>query len=270
VAETDSPFHPVENGRGTSMIQRDEIIRWLDEYLDVKSFDDDCPNGLQVEGVPGIHQIVVGVSVCQALFDASQKKGAQMVIVHHGLIWKGLPWVIRGVLRDRLESLLKNGTNLVGYHLPLDAHPDIGNNILLAKKLKIGELKPFGHHGNKPIGWHGHLATESPREAILKRIETVLGGKVIHFDAGKEDIRRIGIISGGAAKDLYEAIELGLDLFLTGEAEEPTYEICKEVGINFVAGGHYRTERPGIQALGEKVHEKFDLPVTFFESPNPV
>ncbi len=252
------------------MAQRDEIVRWIDEYLDVKNFEDSCPNGLQVEGVSEIGQIVVGVSASQSLFQAAQEKAAKIVIVHHGLIWKGLPWVIKGVLRDRLEVLLKNGINLLGYHLPLDAHPEIGNNVLLAHRLGLGELKPFGYHGSKPIGWHGRLTTEMSRHVFLEEIEKVLGGVAICFDAGRESISRVGIISGGAARDLYEAIDLGLDLFLTGEAEEPTYEICREANINFVAGGHYRTERLGIQALGEKVQEKFDVPVTFFETPNPV
>ncbi|NIS72517.1 MAG: Nif3-like dinuclear metal center protein, partial [Proteobacteria bacterium] len=166
--------------------------------------------------------------------------------------------------------LLKNGINLLGYHLPLDAHPEVGNNILLARKLGVEKLEPFGYHSNKPIGWHGQLATEVPRQALLEQIERVLGAIAVHFDAGRENIRRIGIISGGAAGDLYEAIDLGLDLFLTGEAEEPTYEICREANINFVAGGHYRTERLGIQALAEKVQEKFDVPVTFFETSNPI
>ena len=252
------------------MVQRDQIIQWIDEYLDVKTFDDHCPNGLQVEGVAEIRAIVVGVSASQALFEASQEKGAQMVIAHHGLIWKGLPWVIKGIFRGRLEFLLKNGINLLGYHLPLDAHPEIGNNALLATKLDIENLKPFGHHGGKPIGCYGDLAKEVSRPAILKRIEKALRGKVLHFDAGKQRVRRVGVISGGAASDVHEAIELGLDLFLTGEAQEPTYEICKEAGINFVAGGHYLTERPGIEALGEKVQTEFDLPVTFFETYNPV
>ncbi len=252
------------------MAHRDKIVQWINEYLDVASFDDSCPNGLQVEGVSEIRQIAVGVSACQALFEASQGADAQMIITHHGLIWKGLPWVIKGIFKRRLEFLLRNGINLLGYHLPLDAHPEIGNNVLLANALGVKGLKPFGYHGSKAIGWFGQLTTEVPRSAVLERIEDVLGGPVLHFDAQRERIKSIGIISGGAARDLFEAIDLGLDLFLTGEAEEPTHEICREGNINFVAGGHYRTERLGIQALGEKVREKFGVPVTFFETPNPV
>jgi dinuclear metal center YbgI/SA1388 family protein len=252
------------------MARRDEIVQWIDDYLDVKNFDDSCPNGLQIEGVSEISRIVVGVSACQEIFENARKKGAQMVIVHHGLIWKGLPGIIKGVFRRRLEFLLRHGMNLLGYHLPLDAHPEVGNNVLLANELGLEDLKPFGYHGSQSIGWHGHLGREMSRRAILKLIGKVLGGTPLHFDAGKERIRRIGVISGGAAGDLYEAIDLGLDLFLTGEAGEPTYEICREAGVNFVAGGHYRTERLGIQALGEKIHEKFGVPVTFFETPNPI
>ncbi len=252
------------------MVRRDDIVQWIDEYLDVKSFDDHCPNGLQVEGASEINQIVVGVSACLALFEASLQKGAQMVITHHGLVWKGLPWVIRGVFKRRLEFLLRNGMNLLGYHLPLDAHPEIGNNILLAKALGVQGLEPFGYHGGKPIGWHGYLATETPRATLLEWIEAVLGGPLLHFDGGRENISRMGIISGGGASDLYEAIDLGLDLFLTGEAEEPTRAICLEGGINYVGGGHYRTERLGIQALGEKVGKRFGVPVRFLDVPNPV
>jgi dinuclear metal center YbgI/SA1388 family protein len=256
--------------RKVPMVQLDDIIQWMDEYLEARNFEDHCPNGLQVEGVREISQIVAGVSACQALFEAARERGAQMVITHHGLIWKRLPWVIKGVLRSRLAFLLENGINLLGYHLPLDAHPQIGNNILLAKALEVKDLKPFGYHDTRPIGWHGDLATEMSRTAILERIETVLKGSVLHFDAGRQCVRRIGIVSGGAARDLYEAIDLGLDLFLTGEADESTYEISREAGINYVAGGHYRTERLGIQALGEEIQEKFNIPVTFFDIPNPV
>jgi dinuclear metal center YbgI/SA1388 family protein len=252
------------------MAKRDEIVQWIDGYLDAKSFEDDCPNGLQVEGVSEIDSIVVGVSACQRLFEDSKTDGAQMVITHHGLIWRGVPWVIKGILRDRLAFLLKNGINLLGYHLPLDAHPEIGNNALLARELGLQELKSFGQHGGRAIGWCGHLAKSLPRLNVLERIEKMLGGPVLHFDAGKERIRQIGIISGGAARDLRDAIDLGLDLFITGEAEEPTYQLCQEAGINFVGGGHYRTERLGIQALGKKVQEEFGLPVTFRDISNPV
>jgi dinuclear metal center YbgI/SA1388 family protein len=252
------------------MVQRDDIVHWIDAYLDVKSFDDSCPNGLQVEGSTDISQIVVGVSACQALFEACLSRDAQMIITHHGLIWKGLPWVIKGLLRDRLAFLLKNEITLLGYHLPLDAHAEIGNNALLAQRLKLEDLKAFGFHGGRSIGWHGQLAEELPRSAVLREIEAFAGGGILHFDEGTERIRRIGVVTGGAAKDVHEAIDLGLDLYLTGEAEEPTYEVCREARINFVAAGHYRTERLGIQALGEKIEEKFSLPVSFIETSNPV
>jgi len=252
------------------MTQRDDMVRWMNEYLDAEGFDDYCPNGLQIEGAPEVQRVVVGVSASQALFQACREEDAQMVIVHHGLIWKSLPRVIRGVFRDRLAFLLKHGISLVGYHLPLDAHPTIGNNVLLAQALRLDDLKPFGFHGGKSIGRHGRLAAEMPRSALLTRIEGILDGPVLHFDGGPERVSRIGIVSGGAADDLHDAIDLGLDLFLTGEAEEPTYEMCHEGRINFVGGGHYRTERLGIQALGEKLRTQFGLPVTFFETPNPV
>jgi dinuclear metal center YbgI/SA1388 family protein len=252
------------------MTQRDNMVRWMNEYLDAEGFDDYCPNGLQIEGVSEINRVVIGVSASQTLFQASQEEGAEMVIVHHGLIWKNLPRVIRGVFRDRLAFLLKHGISLVGYHLPLDAHPTIGNNILLAQALGLDDLEPFGTHGGRSIGWHGRLAAEVPRSTLLTRIERILDGSVLHFDGGRERVSRIGIISGGAAGDLHDAIDLGLDLFLTGEAGEPTYEMCREGRINFVAGGHYRTERLGIQALGEELHKQFGLPVTFFDTPNPV
>lgn len=252
------------------MAQRDDMVGWMNEYLDAEGFDDYCPNGLQIEGVSEVRRVVVGVSASQALFQTCHKEDAQMVIVHHGLIWKSLPRVIRGVFKDRLAFLLKHGISLVGYHLPLDAHPTIGNNILLAQALELDDLKPFGSHGGKPIGRHGRLAAEMPRSALLTRIERILDGPVLHFDDGPGRVSRIGIVSGGAADDLHDAIDLGLDLFLTGEAGEPTYEMCREGRINFVAGGHYRTERLGIQALGEELHRRFGVPVTFFDSPNPV
>ena len=252
------------------MVQRDAIVRWISEYLDVGNFEDQCPNGLQVEGGAEISRIVVGVSACQSLFRAALDQGAQMVITHHGLIWKGLPWVIKGVIKSRLKFLLENGINLLGYHLPLDAHPQVGNNILLAKKLGMEGVMPFGQHRGRAIGWYGDLIADMPRLSVLEQIENILGGPVIHFDSGREKIRRIGVISGGAAKDLHEAIDLGLDLYLTGETEEPTQELCREAAINFVSGGHYRTERFGIQALGEKIKAVFTLPVEFIDIPNPI
>ncbi len=132
------------------------------------------------------------------------------------------------------------------------------------------QLFEIRRHGGRAIGWYGDLVAEMPRLSILGQIEHILGGTVLHFDSGREMIKRIGVISGGAAKDLHEAIDLGLDLYLTGETEEPTKELCREAAINFVSGGHYRTERFGIQALGEKIKAVFTLPVEFIDIPNPV
>ncbi len=251
-------------------VARAELIRYLDELLDAKSFSDYGPNGLQVEGRESIGKIVTAVSACLKLFERAAELEADTVLVHHGIFWKGLPLQITGDKYRRLESLIRHRLNLIGYHLPLDAHPEIGNNALGARGLGCSELEPFAEFEGRMIGFHGRLAETIAPDELLDRCTEVFGPEPSAFLGGPEDIDTLGIVSGGGSKALYDAIDLGLDVFITGEPNEWVMNVANEAGIHFVAAGHYRTEVLGIRTLGEHLEEKFGIEVEFVDVPNPV
>ncbi len=247
-----------------------ELIAYLDRFLDSTSFSDYGPNGLQVQGKRRIRKLTTGVSACLELFERSRKMGADAVLVHHGLFWKGLPLEVTGVKYRRLEVLLRNEINLIAYHLPLDAHPDLGNNALGARGLGCSRLEPFAELEGRKIGFHGRLAEGIDPKQLLERCTSVFGFEPSLFSSGPETIETIGIVSGGGSKALYDAIDLGLDVFITGEPNEWVMNVANEAGIHFVAAGHYRTEVLGVRALGEHLASQFGLDVEFVDVPNPI
>lgn len=242
------------------MIYREQIINALSEYLDVPSAPEH--NGLQVEGKREIKKIAFGVSAHMALFKKAATYKADMIITHHGLIWdKSLN--ITGVFGKRVAFLIKNDINLASYHLPLDKHPVIGNNACLAKMLGIKDIKPFGNYHGIDIGFYGKL--EHPQN--INSLSKTLGGHCLPF--GKKTVKTAAMVSGGAHEFFEEAIALGADLYLTGSRDEYVVEHCREAGINFIAMGHYNSERFGIQALMAYIKNNFDVEVKFFDVPNP-
>lgn len=251
-------------------VSRDELIAYLDDLLDATSFSDYGPNGLQVEGPATVRKIVTGVSAGLELFERAAERGADTVLVHHGIFWKGLGLEVTGVKFRRLESLIRNHLNLIGYHLPLDAHGELGNNALGAQRLGCTNLEPFSEWQGKAIGFRGRFAKAIDPEELMVRCEKVFGAEPSAFLGGPDRIETLGIVSGGGSDALYHAIDAELDAFVTGEPTEWVMNVALESGIHFVAAGHYRTEVLGIEALGRHLAEKFGAEVEFVDVPNPV
>jgi dinuclear metal center YbgI/SA1388 family protein len=251
------------------MAQRDDILRYIHDYLKVGDFRDFGPQGLQVEGKDRVNKIISGVSGSVALFEAAAEAGADMVIVHHGIFWDKDSRVVKGGLKRRLEVLLQNGITLAGYHLCLDAHPEVGNNILGVRGLYLENIEPWGDYHGRTIGFRGAWSGKPVDEAV-QLIRELYGAPPLAFLYGPEEVGTVGIISGGAQGDLRGAVEDRLDMFITGEASEFVMNMAREGNIHFVAAGHYNTERLGIRALGEHLAEVFPVEHEFIDIPNPV
>jgi dinuclear metal center YbgI/SA1388 family protein len=247
------------------------ILEHLDALLEPERFDDYGPNGLQVPGCDEVKTVVTGVSAHRQLFERAIGLGAGMVLVHHGLLWDRAPRRITPTMAQRLRLLLEHEINLVAYHLPLDAHPQVGNNALIAEGLGATEPRPFGRHRGEAIG----IAARFPEEGLdaqelFTRVESVTKRTPLVFSGGPERIRSIGIVSGGGAGNLAEAVDADFDAFLTGEPAEPAMGEAREAGIHFIAAGHYATETFGVRRLGELVAERFGVRHEFVDFPNPV
>ncbi len=247
------------------MAHRDEIVAFANELLDVGSYPDYLPVGLQVVGADEVTTIACGVSASRELFEQTAAIGAQMVIVHHGLFWERDSRVVDATMKSRLKALFDADITLAAYHLALDAHPELGNNAVLARELGVELDSVFD------VGHGGTLAEPLGPDAFTARVRDALGGRdPLAFLYGPDEIRRVAIVSGGAAGLLPAAAAAGYDAFLTGEPAEPTMMAARELGIHFVAGGHYATERLGVQALARRLADEFDLAWHFIELVNPV
>jgi dinuclear metal center YbgI/SA1388 family protein len=211
------------------------------------------------------------VTAQRALVDRAVAERAQLVLVHHGLFWHFKPTGLTAVLAERLRPLFKHDIALAGYHLPLDAHPEVGNNAILAERLGCERHEPFGVVRGRPIGRAGTFAGDGVSAAdLFGRVREVCGREPTVFDGGPERVRRIGVVSGSGADLLDEAIGLGLDAFLTGEPREHVMADAREAGIHFIAAGHYATETFGVRALGDWLAERFDVRHVWVDIPNPV
>jgi len=251
------------------MIERNKIVKFCEDYLKVKNFTDYCHNGLQVEGAEKIAKIVTGVSLSEALIREAIKTRAEMIIVHHGLFSKSLsqPPEINGYVKNRLKLLLENNINLCGFHLPLDAHPVIGNNISLAKLLGLINPRLFDDKQYGEIGFIGELKQSLEFKKFVKLVNDKLETKSYAIAAGKKIVKKAVIVSGGASSDFKIAAELGADVFLCGDISESVVEAVKETKINFINAGHYNTEKLGIINLGKLVEKKFKIKVEFIDIP---
>ena len=253
------------------MVDRDTLVKHVDELLAAPSFADYGPNGLQVPGARQIDALATGVSAGLELFERAAAERAQLVLCHHGLFWDGGPRALSEAMARRLRTLLEQDISLAAYHLPLDAHPTLGNNALLADALGVEERAPFIEVKGRAIGVRGTLpgggiaATE-----LVARINETCGQPPLHFAGGPDTVRTIGIVSGGAARQVSAAIALGLDAYLTGEPTESVMAEALEGGVHFLAAGHYATETFGIRALGEHLAQRFGLRHIFVDIPNPV
>lgn len=247
-----------------------DIIAFLDDLLEVDGFPDLGPNGLQVPGAETVQTVVTGVSAQRELFERALAEQAQLVLAHHGLLWDFEPRRIGPAQAARLRLLLANDVGLAGYHLPLDAHPEHGNNALLAQALGANSHIPAFLFKGREIGVVARFDEGLPAADLWKRVADVTERAPLVFDAGPEHIRTLGIVSGSAAGSLGEAIDLKLDAFLTGEPKEHVMAQARENGIHFVAAGHYATETLGIRRLGELVEQRFGVRHVFVDIPNPV
>lgn len=244
---------------------RSELSDYLDNFLKVADFQDYAPNGLQVEGRTEVRTIVTGVTACQALIDKAIELKADAVLVHHGYFWKSEPVEIVGFKQKRIKSLLTHDINLFGYHLPLDAHPLLGNNAMLAKLWGLQDITP-----QAGLVKLGRLPESTSIAAFRNRVSESLGREVLHLPGGPDKIDAVAWCSGGAQNYIDIALKWQADLYISGEVSEQTTHIAKEGGIHYFAAGHHATERLGIQALGEHLAEKFGLTCHFVDIPNPV
>ena len=259
-----------------TLITAQALTEFCDDYLSANAFQDYAPNGLQVDGGRTIQRIVTGVTACEALIDAAIADNAHAIIVHHGYFWKGEPAPLTGMKGQRIRKLMQHGISLIGYHLPLDAHPVIGNNAKLAESLDmtiIGALYPAETH---PVG-NIAICTAQTAQSLIAQITQALGRIPLHIsaeynvniNASNRLIERVGICTGGAQDMIEQAALMGCDAFISGEISERTTHIARELGIDYFACGHHATERGGIEALGNIIAQQFDLPVTFIDIDNP-
>jgi dinuclear metal center YbgI/SA1388 family protein len=250
----------------TSPISISVAIGFLDELLDPGAFDDMGPNGLQIPGREALRTVVTGVSAQRELIDRAVALEAELVLVHHGLFWDFLPTGLTPTLAERVRPLFKHDIALAAYHLPLDGHPEVGNNALLA-----GLLGCERHEAFADIGRRGAFAGDGiAADDLFARVREVTQRDPLVFDGGPERVRSIGIVSGAAAKYLPQAVALGLDAFLTGEPAEHVMADAREAGIHFIAAGHYATETFGVRRLGELLADHFGIVHHFVDIPNPV
>ena len=248
-------------------MQLKQLCDFCNDYLKVDDFNDYCPNGLQVEANPVVERIVCGVTASQALIEAAISAGADTLIVHHGYFWKGEAQPITGVKGRRIASLIRNNLNLLAFHLPLDAHPDVGNNAQLAQRMGW-QLSNSG--GEQGLLFEGRLPAQSSLADLSQQIESRLDTRTLAISAGDHPIERIAWCTGAAQGFIEAAAATGADAFISGEVSEPTFHLAQELGIHYIAAGHHATERYGVQALGLEIAHRFAIEQQFIDIPNPV
>lgn len=248
-----------------------EILGFCDDLLDVGSFEDYGPNGLQVPGTSEVSKVATGVSANLKLLQAAVDSPAQLVLTHHGLLWGDELAALSVPMAGRLRALLCADVSLAAYHLPLDAHPDIGNNALLRDALRLEpDDRPFGEAKGSAVGVIGRASDPIDLGELRLRLKEATGQDPLAFDSGPERISTVGIVTGGGSFAIHEAGRLGLHALVTGEPSEPVMGEAREYGVHFLAGGHYATETFGIRRLGELVAERFSIEHEFIDVPNPI
>ncbi|AWI52902.1 Nif3-like dinuclear metal center hexameric protein [Aquabacterium olei] len=242
------------------------MVSYTQMLLDAGRFKDYGPNGLQVEGRSSIRKLVTGVTASLALIEAAVAEGADALLVHHGLFWRGQDGRVTGWMRQRLGQLLAHDINLIAYHLPLDAHPELGNNAQWGQKLGLASDARFG---DQDLGFLGAAPEGLTLDGLANRVRTALDREPVVLPGDGRPLRRVAWCSGGAQGYFEHAIGAGADVFLTGEVSEPQAHYARETGVAFLSCGHHASERYGVQALGTHLSERFDLTHVFIDVPNP-
>jgi dinuclear metal center YbgI/SA1388 family protein len=255
-----------------NMVKRDTLQQFIAQTLSINSFKDYCPNGLQVEGKSEIKNIIVGVTLNQALIEKAVEQQADAIIVHHGLFWKGESYPVTGIKKHRLSTLLKHDINLYGYHLPLDCHPQLGNNAQLALKLGFQNVDAYEVDGISNLLWMAELEKPLAIDALQAQMADVFQQPSQYLGRVQQaNVQKIAWCSGAAQKYITHAKELGADLYFSGEVSEQTLHLAIELDIHYLVCGHHATERYGVQALGTVIAKQFDgVNVSFIDIPNPI
>lgn len=249
------------------MVERDTLVSHLDALLAAATFRDYAPNGLQVEGRPNIRRLITGVTASQALIDAAVAAQADAILVHHGYFWRNEPQVLTGVRRRRVHALLKHDISLLAYHLPLDAHPDLGNNAGLGRVL---EVMADGRFGEQSLGWIGNTDAPLSLAELVQRLQAALDRQPLVLGDQGQCLRRVAWCTGGAQGLFGDAIAAGADVYVTGEVSEQCTHMARESGVSFISAGHHATERFGVQSLAGHLAERFAIECRYVDIDNPV
>jgi dinuclear metal center YbgI/SA1388 family protein len=252
------------------MVTLKALVDYTSRLLAADKFSDYCPNGLQVEGQPEVQHLVSGVTASLALIEAAISANADALLVHHGYFWKGEDACVTGMKRQRLQRLLGTDTSLLAYHLPLDAHPELGNNAQLARVLGVNRSGSFGHDDGLQLAQYGSLPQPLDASALAAHIEAQLGRAPLHIAGRATKIESVGWCTGAAQSYIEAAVEQGVDAFISGEISEQTVHVARECGIHYFAAGHHASERYGVAALGDHLAGHFQISHQFIDIDNPV
>ncbi len=252
------------------MANLDDIIKWCDQTLQSAEFKDYAPNGLQIEGKQEVKRIVSAVTASETAIDAAIELGADLLLVHHGYFWKGEPYPITGMRGNRIKKLIQNDISLVAYHLPLDAHPALGNNAAIAELLGLHEIEALDSNERHPIGNIGYLKKALTPEEFKNKLQQIFDFNIVHLAARKSNIQKVGFCTGGAQDFINKAALQDCDAYISGEVSERTFYEAQELNVHYFACGHHATERYGVQRLAKALSDQFLLEHHYIELNNPI
>ena len=252
------------------MTKLQDIIQWCDQTLKSSEFKDYAPNGLQIEGKTEVRKILAAVTASQDAIDAAIRENADLLLVHHGYFWKGEAYPITGMRGKRIKSLIQQDISLVGYHLPLDSHPTLGNNAAISDLLELQNIEALDPTERHPIGNIGYLKSAMSPEAFKAFVSERLGFDAIHLPCDKSTIQKVGFCTGGAQDYISKAALQNCDAYISGEVSERTFYEAAELGVHYYACGHHATEKYGVQRLAKAISEQFNIEYSYFELNNPI
>lgn len=247
-----------------------DIIQWCNLQLKTTEFKDYAPNGLQIEGRTEVKKVLCAVTASQRAIEAAIEQKADLLLVHHGYFWKGEAYPITGMRGKRIKSLIQHDISLLAYHLPLDAHPTLGNNAAIAELLELNHLEALDPNERHPIGNIGYLSSPQSPAQFQRYLTERLGFAAIHLPANKTEIKKVGFCTGGAQDFIAQAAAQDCDAYISGEVSERTYYEAEELNVHYYACGHHATERYGVQRLAQAIAQQFDIEAIYYELNNPI